>query len=299
MLSRITAPDDVLANENEDDQKVSKNLHDHTFGITSDPLTQLAVVMSALIHDVDHTGVGNAQLVKEGVEIASIYKNKSVAEQNSIDIAWELLMDPKFIELRRAIYGTGDEKKRFRQLLVNVVLATDIVDRELKDLRNNRWATAFHGEQAGKATAEMGRDEKNRKATIILEHLIQASDISHTMQHWHVYRKWNERFFDENMKVCFLFLFGCTKWLASSVVYLTLFCLSFLVVPQAFKEGRMEKDPSEFWYKGEIGFFDFYIIPLAKKLKECGVFGVSCDEVSQTVVHFASDKGHRSKQSNF
>lgn len=53
-------------------------------GITSDPLTQLAVVFSALIHDVDHTGVPNAQLVKEGAEIASIYKNKSVAEQNSI-----------------------------------------------------------------------------------------------------------------------------------------------------------------------------------------------------------------------
>ena len=27
-----------------------------------------------------------------------------------------------------------------------------------------------------------------------------------------------------------------------------------------------------------MGFFDFYIIPLAKKLKECGVFGVSSDE---------------------
>ena len=27
-----------------------------------------------------------------------------------------------------------------------------------------------------------------------------------------------------------------------------------------------------------VGFFDFYIIPLAKKLKDCGVFGVSCDE---------------------
>ena len=26
------------------------------------------------------------------------------------------------------------------------------------------------------------------------------------------------------------------------------------------------------------GFFDFYIIPLTKKLKECGVFGVSSDE---------------------
>jgi len=46
----------------------------------------------------------------------------------------------------------------------------------------------------------------------------------------------------------------------------------------AFKEGRADKDPSEFWYKGELGFFDFYIIPLAKKLKDCGVFGVSSDE---------------------
>lgn len=40
----------------------------------------------------------------------------------------------------------------------------------------------------------------------------------------------------------------------------------------------MEKDPAEFWYKGEFGFFDFYIIPLTRKLKECGVFGVSSDE---------------------
>jgi hypothetical protein len=31
-------------------------------------------------------------------------------------------------------------------------------------------------------------------------------------------------------------------------------------------------------YQGEIGFFDFYVIPLAKKLKDCGVFGVASDE---------------------
>ena len=42
--------------------------------------------------------------------------------------------------------------------------------------------------------------------------------------------------------------------------------------------GRTDTDPSTNWYQGEIGFFDFYIIPLAKKLKDCGVFGVSSDE---------------------
>ena len=47
---------------------------------------------------------------------------------------------------------------------------------------------------------------------------------------------------------------------------------------QAYREGRMGVDPATFWYKGEIGFFDNYIIPLAKKLAECNVFGVSSDE---------------------
>ena len=46
----------------------------------------------------------------------------------------------------------------------------------------------------------------------------------------------------------------------------------------AFKAGRAKTDPSINWAKGEIGFYDFYIIPLAKKLKDCGVFGVSSDE---------------------
>jgi hypothetical protein len=43
-------------------------------------------------------------------------------------------------------------------------------------------------------------------------------------------------------------------------------------------DGRADANPADTWYRGEIGFFDFYIIPLAKKLKDCGVFGVSSDE---------------------
>jgi hypothetical protein len=47
---------------------------------------------------------------------------------------------------------------------------------------------------------------------------------------------------------------------------------------RAYKAGRMAKDPSTFWYQGELGFFDNYVIPLAEKMKDCGVFGVSSDE---------------------
>lgn len=46
----------------------------------------------------------------------------------------------------------------------------------------------------------------------------------------------------------------------------------------AYRSGRAEKNPADFWYDGELGFFDYYIIPLAKKLDNCGVFGVSSHE---------------------
>jgi hypothetical protein len=51
-------------------------LHYHTYGMTSDPLTQFACVFSALIHDVDHQGVPNAQHIAEKADIAAFYGGK-------------------------------------------------------------------------------------------------------------------------------------------------------------------------------------------------------------------------------
>lgn len=245
LLSRITAADD-LWNVNEDATKSKDfgfSLHDHTYGITSDPMTQFSVVLAALIHDVDHMGVSNFQLIKEENKLAKLFKNKSVAEQNSVVLAWDTLMDPRFHDLRRIIYADTFELERFRQLVANTVLATDIFDMELAVQRKKRWEIAF---SLRPAEAVSAKDDINRKATIVIEHLIQASDVAHTMQHWHIYRKWNERLFAEMVA--------------------------------AFQSGRMDKNPADFWYQGELGFFDNYVIPLAKKLKDCGVFGVSSDE---------------------
>lgn len=47
---------------------------------------------------------------------------------------------------------------------------------------------------------------------------------------------------------------------------------------KAYREGRSDSNPADSWYKGDIGFFDFYIIPLSKKLRDCGVFGPTSDE---------------------
>ena len=161
-----------------------------------------------------------------------------MAEQHAIDLAWQILTtNDHYKELCGTIYTTSSELKRFRTVLVNSVLSTDIVDKELKALRNERWAVAFSD------VKNIHSDADRYRASSVLEHLIQASDISHTMQHWHVYRKWNQCLFFEQY--------------------------------QAYLDGRSSTNPADNWYEGEIGFFKFYIIPLAQKLQEVGVFGSS------------------------
>lgn len=76
---------------------------------------------------------------------------------------------------------------RFRHLIVNSVMATDIADKELGQLRKERWNKAFDLNDSSSSSDEIENDpiaDVNRKATIVIEHLIQASDIAHTMQHW-------------------------------------------------------------------------------------------------------------------
>lgn len=216
----------------------------HTFGIASDPLAQFAVVFAALIHDVDHPGVPNGQLVKEETLLAQRYNNKSVAEQNSWDIAWNIFSDSSLSHLHGCLFASEEDLARFRLLVVNCVMATDIFDSELKVMRDNRWELAF---------SDMAKtddpDALSRKSTIVLEHVMQASDICHAMQHWSFYQKWNRNLFREQH--------------------------------EAYRAGRAQNSPAEGWYQGELRFFDNYVIPLSKKLHQCQVFGATSQELME------------------
>ena len=122
--------------------------------------------------------------------------------------------------------------------MMSFIVSHRSFDKDLLAVRNNKWKKAF--DSPAESTSDL-------KVTIVVEHIIQAADVAHTMQHWHVYQKWNERLFVE--------------------------------MRTAYEAGRgPATDPADGWYEGELWFFDNYVIPLAKKLEECGVFGVSSDE---------------------
>jgi class 3 adenylate cyclase len=218
--------------------------------IASDPLLMFAVAFAALIHDVDHAGVPNTRLVKEDVKLSKKYRFKSVAEKHSIRLAWDRLMDAEFRELRSCLCPTQLELKRFRNYVVNAVMATDLADKELNDKRNERWSKCFDD-----WPEDPSEDDVQRKSTIIIEYLIQSGDVAHTTQPFEAFKKWNNRLFNERFT--------------------------------AFDCSRADEDPSETWYEEELKFFDFFVIPLAQKLGSCGVPGLMLESLE--LLNYAQD----------
>lgn len=171
LISRIAVSDfesgQVIEGDDAmDSELLAAHIHTQTYGIVSDPLTQFAVVLSALIHAVDHRGVSNEALAAEDPEMSAKYGGTALTQQLSFEKAWDKLMSPDFENLRRCLYANEEEKKRFRQVMVNSVLATAHDDPEAQANRQDRWDMSF-----GPAAIE---DDPNRKATSVIECLMQA-----------------------------------------------------------------------------------------------------------------------------
>ena len=143
-------------------------------------------------------------------------------------------MDPSYSELQKAIYANEEELKRFRQIVINAVLAPNSDDDQLKEMEQKRSA------------AIKDSSDLNLKATAAISLLMQASEAFHTISHWQMYQKWNER--------------------------------SFFELYQAFESGRTKEDPSADWFQKSLQYFDDHVIPLCKDMQALGVFGKCADE---------------------
>ena len=234
--------------------------------IATDPWVPFAAVIAALIHDVDHRchhhpGDGDDALEEHEYHPPSNEK---------LEMVWgSFLEDPAFADLRMLLFTTQEEFDHFRQLVIQCVIATDRTDKVIKDWRRNRWERAF-GQQENvesdcadeeKKEQHNGPIDVSLKATVMLELLVQTSDISHTMQHWNVFRRWNEQLFREQY---------LTYMQSSSS------CSSCCEGPP--KEPSQLHNPAHEWYAWKLNFFDKHVLVLAKNLKTSGVLDVATGE---------------------
>ena len=133
----------------------------------------------------------NAVLIKEQDKMVTTYQEQSIHEQASINLAFETLMHSKYSDLRRMLFATKEEFNRFRQIVINCVLATDILDERVMARQNVRWGCLFRDQEDEDAEDEdistseyEPENEGDQKASVVIERLLLVSDIAHTMQHW-------------------------------------------------------------------------------------------------------------------
>ena len=360
----------------------------HTFGFRDDPLMQLCMIFSAIIHDVDHRGIPNRQLELDDEDLAIQFNDQSIAENNSLFISFLELRKEKYDKLRSIIFPQQEDYRRFRSASINLVLTTDIASPQRTQLGKSKWKEAFGapyetverklmkeaqkrnsianpaqllqdievvksvnnddyisetshsddddsngrkrhnhktkkridkvssqglsgkalkyhrrlsqaGNNAGPPTTKTARlglrrsislsgelieafhDEKRVSAscdglpdepkvclppaeiidslreTVIMETIIKAADVAHNLQSFDQMVKWSGNLYMELRK--------------------------------AYIKGKGE-DPMNGWYDNQTGFLDFYILPLARKLDDCGAFGETRGGIFVSIVEYNRER---------
>mmetsp|Transcript_50604 Transcript_50604/g.130475 ORF Transcript_50604/g.130475 Transcript_50604/m.130475 type:complete len:478 (-) Transcript_50604:579-2012(-) len=113
-------------------------------------LEVLALLLSAAVHDVGHTGQNNAYHVNAGTEFARTYNDRSVMENHHIALAFRLL------EREENNFLAGLDKKQFkavRKIMIDSILATDMA---------THFAIVADFSATASAAGGLGQDKKMR-----------------------------------------------------------------------------------------------------------------------------------------
>lgn len=221
---------------------LAKSIQSHRF-------LQFAFIFSALIHDLDHQGVSNQQLIDQGHRLARKYNGSSVsiAENHSVDLAFEILSHDEYNDLVKEIFGQGENGihmlDKFHESVRDLVLTTDIanVDRKQKVAKN--YQRLINNELL----------HEDEKVLYALEQCLLACDVAPLQQSWTVYRQWCLQLWIE-------FKEADTKTKISC--------------PFDGKHSKKESycKPSHQWNDLQICFLDGYIFPLSRRLDEMEIF---------------------------
>ncbi|GAB4821974.1 hypothetical protein N2152v2_009020 [Parachlorella kessleri] len=148
-------------------------------------LELLALLVSAMIHDVGHPGVTNDFLIRTSSEAALQYNDQSINENMHLAMAFKLLLR----EEHNFLVSWGDSEYRyFRRLVVKIVLATDMAGH--KGLVEEFTA---HVRLWGGNLAAWPED----KRVVALQMLLHSADISNPARPVQRCSSWGQKVHEE------------------------------------------------------------------------------------------------------
>lgn len=151
--------------------------------VDKNPFVRFITVFAALIHDVKHLGLPNAQLQKDEHSLSVVYCQGSYLERQSIQVGIGIFVE-EFPELSTSILKLCPE---FINLVTYGVLATDVANSATQQTIQDRFERLINGP----TPTELEQTQ------CVIEQILLMADVGHCSQSYENFLKWNECFFHE------------------------------------------------------------------------------------------------------
>ncbi|XP_004708146.1 high affinity cAMP-specific and IBMX-insensitive 3',5'-cyclic phosphodiesterase 8A isoform X2 [Echinops telfairi] len=168
---------------------------------TLDPVDEVAALLAATIHDVDHPGRTNSFLCNAGSKLAILYNDVAVLENHHAALGFQLTIQDDKCNIFKNM--EKNDYRMLRQGIVDMVLATEMtkhfehvnkfvnsVNKPLESLEENK-ETNKHAETIN----TMLRTPENR--TLIKRMLIKCADVSNPCRSLEFCIEWAARISEE------------------------------------------------------------------------------------------------------
>ncbi|XP_078379663.1 high affinity cAMP-specific and IBMX-insensitive 3',5'-cyclic phosphodiesterase 8A-like isoform X6 [Oculina patagonica] len=173
-----------------------------------EPLDEIASLIAAVVHDVDHPGYTNSFLCNAGNELAILYNDIAVLESHHAALAFKLTAREERSNIFKGL--DMDEFRTIRQAIIDMVMATEMT-RHFEHLSkfvnsiNKRRSSSMdevHSVHSGRGTPDSTASSavalntpENR--TLIKRMLIKCADIANPARPRYLCKEWAYRIADE------------------------------------------------------------------------------------------------------
>ena len=153
------------------------------FGKSLTKESHIAVLLSAIVHDVAHPGVNNRFLVETWDDIAIQYNDSSVLENFHTAVAFNLMRKEDTAVLALL---SSDQRRHIREMMITMILGTDMA--------KHLALCADFEKRIQDGVMDM---EDDGQAILALQVVVHAADISNPAKPWPLYKEWTSRIVTE------------------------------------------------------------------------------------------------------
>ncbi|KAL5481536.1 hypothetical protein EMCRGX_G021720 [Ephydatia muelleri] len=157
-----------------------------------EPMEIASLLITAVIHDLDHPGRTNPFLCNSADEMAILYNDTAVLENHHVALSFKLTSENKAVNIYQSL--DASTFRSLRGAIIDLVLATDMAKHfeHLAKFKNSIAAV----EETGSSTSLTSKE--NRESRMLMKRiLVKCADISNPCRQRRLCKIWAQRIANE------------------------------------------------------------------------------------------------------